>query len=255
VVALVLPVITSDGTAAALKLQPVTEETIDEPTSLRRWNGDGAVRLLNHDPSSGTMLLERLHADRPLSTVQDDMEAVRILTELLARLVATPAPDGLRRLADIATTMVEQSPQAVAALPEADDRRLVETCAAAVRDLLDEPGNQLLHWDLHYDNVLAGDREPWLVIDPKPLAGDPAFELLPALVNRWDDVVASGDIRRAILRRFDMMVEILALDRQRAIGWTLGRVLQNCLWMVEDGEDALQPEQVAIVNALVTSTA
>lgn len=94
-----------------------------------------------------------------------------------------------------------------------------------------------------------------LTIDPKPLAGDPAFELLPALVNRWDDVVASGDIRRAVLRRFDMMVEILALDRQRAIGWTLGRVLQNCLWTIEDGEVALQPEQVAIANALLTPNA
>jgi streptomycin 6-kinase len=250
-VSLVLPVTRSDGTLAVLKLQPVSEENIDEPVSLRLWNGSGAVRLIDHDADSGTMLLERLHADRPLSTVQDDMDALRILTELLARLVALPAPAGMRHLRDIAGAMIEQMPQAVTALSDPEDRRLLEVCTTAVRELLDEPGNQLLHWDLHYDNVLAGDREPWLAIDPNPLAGDPAFELLPALYNRWDDIVAAGDIRRAVLRRFDMMTEILDLDRQRAIGWTLGRVLQNSLWDIEDGETTLQPEQVAIANALL----
>ena len=34
------------------------------------------------------------------------------------------------------------------------------------------PGT-LVHGDLHYANVLAADREPWLVIDPQPLSGDP----------------------------------------------------------------------------------
>jgi streptomycin 6-kinase len=252
VVALVLPVIRSDDTPAVLKLQPVNEETLDEPACLRLRNGNGTALLLDHDRDTGTMLLERLNADRPLSTIQDDMEALRILSELLARLVAMPAPDGMRRLGDIARVLLERTPKAVAALPDAEDRRLLETCAATVHDLLGEPGNQLLHWDLHYDNVLAGDREPWLAIDPKPLAGDPAFELLPALFNRWDDVVACGDVRRAVLRRFDLMTEILSIDRSRAVGWTLGRVLQNCIWMVESGELTLQPEHVTIARALLT---
>jgi streptomycin 6-kinase len=245
----------SDGIPAVLKLQPVSDETIDEPTSLRLWNGNGAVRLLDHDPDSGTMLLERLHADRPLSTVPDDMEALRILTEIMARLIAVPAPEGMRHLADIAHAMIERTPHAVTKLPDSADRNLLETCAAAVRELLDEPGNQLLHWDLHYDNVLAADREHWLAIDPNPLAGDPGFELMPALFNRWDEIVASGDIRRAVLRRFDMMTEILDLDRHRAIGWTLGRVLQNGLWDIEDGEPTLGPEHTAIARALLTVSA
>jgi streptomycin 6-kinase len=80
--------------------------------------------------------------------------------------------------------------------------------------------------------VLArlGDRDMWVAIDPKPLAGDPGFELLPALWNRWAEVSASGDIRRALLRRFDLMVEVQGLDGERAAVWTLARVLQNALW-------------------------
>jgi len=252
VVSLVLPVDTADGTQAVLKLQPVDHETAGEPIALRTWAGDGVVRLLNDDPDTGTMLLERLHMDRPLSTIPDDLTAVRILAEMLARLVTKPAPPGLRHLDDIARAMVERTPRAASFLSVADDRDLLNTCAAAVRELLDEPGNQLLHWDLHYDNILAADREPWLAIDPKPLAGDPGFELMPALRNRWEEVVESGNIPRAVRRRFDLMTEILDLDRNRAVGWTLGRVLQNCLWDIDSGEVVLQPEQKAIAYALLS---
>src|SRR5262245_22846371 len=230
-VSLVLPVVRDDGTPAALKLQPLDDETKGEPVGLQEWNGQGTVLLLDHDPVSGAMLLERLDSGRPLSTVEDDLAAVQLLAEIMARLVAFTAPTGLRRLANIAAGMLDQVPQALPALAEAD-RRLLRYCAGAVNELIGEPGDRLLHWDLHYDNVLAGTREPWLAIDPKPLAGDPCFELLPALHNRWEDVVATGDVAGAVRRRFDLMVDVVGLDRDRAVGWTLGRVLQNALWDV-----------------------
>ncbi|MBP2703600.1 hydroxyurea phosphotransferase [Microbispora sp. RL4-1S] len=250
-VSLVLPVTRADGVPAALKLQPVSDENVTEPIGLRAWDGDGVVRLLRHDPESGTMLLERLDATRPLSAVADDTAALRILAGLLERLVAVPAPKGLRRLADIAAAMLGRVPRAVPALADPAERRLVRTCASAVAELIGEPGDRLLHWDLHYDNVLAGRREPWLAIDPKPLAGDPGFELLPALDNRWEEVTATGDVPRAVLRRFDLLTEALGLDRRRATGWTLGRVLQNALWDIKDGETALEPAQVAIATTLL----
>ncbi|MFV2011165.1 MULTISPECIES: aminoglycoside phosphotransferase family protein [unclassified Micromonospora] len=263
-IALVLPVVQADGSPAMLKLQPIDEETVGEPAALRAWGGDGAVRLLRHDASSGTMLLERLDADRTLAVVPDDLAALRILSQLLARLTSVVAPPDIRRLADVAAGMLDRVPQALVRLPAAD-HPLVRRCAAAVEELLPEAGDRLLHWDLHYDNVLAsrtesagsapaasGAREPWLAIDPKPLAGDPAFELLPALHNRWNDVVVTGDVPRAVRRRFDLMTEMLGVDRQRAVGWTLGRVLQNLLWESGAGGPAWHstPDR-AIAHALL----
>lgn len=247
---LVVPVRTVDGMPAAVKLQPVNDENIGESVGLQTWKGDGAVLLLDHDPDTCTLLLERLDATRPLSKVRDATTAVDILAGLLARLVAVPAPEGLRRLADITAAMVDAVPAAVGKLSAPGDRRLMRACASTVSELVGDVGNQLLHWDLHYDNILAGEREPWLAIDPKPLAGDPAFELLPALGNRWDDVVASGNVRCAVLRRFDQLTEAVGVDRQRAVGWTLGRVLQNALWDIEDGETRLDPVQVTIAAVL-----
>lgn len=248
--ALALPVRGADGAPAMLKLRFVNEESVDEPVALRLWDGRGSVRLLDEYPAAGALLLERLDADRTLSSLPDDEEALRILAGLLARLTAAPAPDGVRRLADIARDMLAQVPGALAALRDDGERRVLDVCAGAVADLVDEPGDRLLHWDLHYDNVLAGVREPWLAIDPNPLAGDPGFDLMPALDNRWDDIVATGDVPRAVRRRFDLLVDVLALDRRRAAGWTLGRVLQNTLWDIEDGEPGMNPVQLAVAEAL-----
>ncbi|OKH94962.1 aminoglycoside phosphotransferase family protein [Streptomyces uncialis] len=247
---LVLPVLRGDGSRAVLKLQMAREESAAALVGLRAWNGDGMVRLLDHDPASSAMLLERLDGVRSLTSVEDDDTATGILAALLARLVSVPAPEGLRSLAGIAAGMLEQVPRAVTALADPAERRLLRGWASAVAELAGEPGDRLLHWDLHHDNVLAAEREPWLAIDPEPLAGDPGFDLWPALDSRWDDLVAKGDPSPVVRRRFDQLTETVGLDRQRAAGWTLGRLLQNSLWDIEDGATALDPSSVAIAGAL-----
>ncbi|MGW1137542.1 aminoglycoside phosphotransferase family protein [Streptomyces zhihengii] len=246
-VSLVLPVIRADGTRAMLKLQGRDEETEGEWLALRTWAGDGAALLLEHDADTGTLLLERVVPGRHLSSVADARAATRTLAGLLARLSAVPAPEGLRRLSDVMDRMLAQVADRVPPLAEEAERRLLLDCAAAVREVAGEPGDRLLHWDLHFDNVLAGEREPWLVIDPKPLAGDPGFELMPALWNRF----APGEV----LWRFDLLTEALGLDRGRARAWTLGRVLQNGLWACEDAEEGapvrLDAAQVRIARMLL----
>ena len=89
--------------------------------------------------------------------------------------------------------------------------------------------------------ALASDREPWLAIDPKPLAGDPGFDLWPALDNRFEPA--------EVLWRFDAMTEVLRLDRNRAAAWTLGRLLQNAVWDVEEGRD-LGPDDLEIARRI-----
>ncbi|GAA4013396.1 aminoglycoside phosphotransferase family protein [Allokutzneria multivorans] len=250
---LVVPVRRVDGTPAALKIGRVTEENEGEAAVLRAWGGDGAVRLLAEDRARRALLLERLDHARPLSTMEDEWAALDVLVELLGRISAVPPPAGLRRLGDVAAAMLEDVPS----LPDPDERALLDTCTGVLREIVGEPGEQLLHWDLHQGNVLAAlpdsGREPWLVIDPEPLVGDLGFDLMPALADRWDEVVASGDVAGVVRRRFDVMTDGLGLDRQRAYGWTLARVLQNCLWDVEDGEPELNAAQVAIGQTLIAA--
>ncbi|MCB5178873.1 aminoglycoside phosphotransferase family protein [Streptomyces antimicrobicus] len=244
VTALVLPVRRRDGSGAALKVSMPDDESAGEPVALRRWAGEGCVRLLEHDPATGTLLLERLDHGRHLSVVAEDepRAAVQVVAGLLARLTAVPAPAGLRRLEDEVRGLLARVPAVVGRLADPVERGLVRAWGAQVAEVAGESGDRLLHWDLHFDNVLAAGREPWLAIDPKPLAGDPGFDLLPALRDRFD----AGDVRW----RFDLMTEALGLDRRRARVWTLARVLQNAVWDVEEGERRLDGEQVALVERL-----
>ncbi|NEE16173.1 hydroxyurea phosphotransferase, partial [Streptomyces sp. SID7499] len=86
--------------------------------------GAGAVELLGHDPETGAMLLERLDERRPLSGEADVREAVTVLGAVLARLVAVPAPEGLRTLGDAVERMLAAVPERVGLLADAADRRL-----------------------------------------------------------------------------------------------------------------------------------
>lgn len=247
-VGLVLPVLRQDGGKAVLKLQHIDHEHLGEGTALRAWAGDGTVQVLEEAEvgDSALLLLERLDADRPLTTIKED-EAVGVIKALLTRLNAHEAPAGIRKLDDVIAQMLAYVPAAVTKLADSREQLLLIRWADAVNDL-GPAGDRLLHWDLHYDNVLAAEREPWLGIDPKPLAGDPGFELLPALHNRWDEVVTSGDVRAAVRRRFDQLTE--GMDRDHAVAWTLARVLQNSLWTIEDGDARLEPVQVAVADAI-----
>ena len=220
--ALVVPVVRSaDGTAAVLKLQILDEESAGEPAALRAWNGDGAVRLLDLDEPTGTMLLERLDETRMLSHLPDPHQAVVTIAELLAHLTSFPAPPGMRRLGDIAQGMLDRTPWALGRIPDPEARRVVADCAAAVREVVDDPGDRLLPWDLHDANDLAPPLAPWLAI-PDDV--------------RW---------------RFDAMTEILALDHPRAHAWTLARLLQNALWDIEDARP-LDDDQLEIARRLST---
>src|ERR1700722_6460657 len=132
------------ATPALRKPHPGTDHPVGGPDALRAWNGNGAVRLLDHDPESGSMLLERLDADRSLATVRDDLAALQILSELLARLSSVPAPDGMRRLSDFGADLLDRAPRALTLVSDPSQHRLIQACASALEEVLSEAGDRLV---------------------------------------------------------------------------------------------------------------
>jgi streptomycin 6-kinase len=217
--------------AAVLKLAFPDDESEHEALGLQRWAGGGTVQLLSADPHRRALLLERLHpAD--LSSV-DVLEACDVVAGSYARL-HVPAPAQLRPL----TTYISRWTDDLAGLPRDAPvpHRLVQQAVSLGRELVRDEASDgvLIHGDLHYGNVLAGDREPWLVIDPKPMSGDPHYEVAPMLWNRWDEVVDSGDVRTSVRRRFHTIVDGAFLDEDRARDWVVVRMLHNALWELQD---------------------
>jgi streptomycin 6-kinase len=231
---IVVPVRTSDGEQAVLKVAfDVDEESEHEHLVLRHWGGRGAVRLLRADPHRRAMLLERLHHED--LTGLPDVEACEVVAALYPRL-HLPALPQLRTV----TSYVERWSADLADMPRSAPipRRMVEQALSLARDLVADPASTgvVVHGDLHYLNVLAADREPWLVIDPKPMSGDPHFEPAPMLWNRMDELGEA--VRAGVRRRFHTLVDAAGLDEARARDWVIVRMVLNAHWAVQDAQRA-----------------
>ena len=137
-----------------------------------------------------------------------------------------------RRSVNATVTLTHTGTADLAALPRNAPvpRRLVEQAITLGAELSADPASSatLIHSDLHYENVLAAEREPWLVIDPKPLDGDPHYEIAPMLWNRWDEL--AGYVRDGLRRRFYTLVDGAELDVDRARAWVIVRTMHNAMW-------------------------
>jgi streptomycin 6-kinase len=248
-VGIVVPVRRADGSRAALKVSYPDEDSASEALTLAAWHGDGSVRLLDRDASGFVMLLEWLHPDRSLFAAPLD-EGVAVLGGLLARLRQTTAPAEVPRLADAAKRWLATIPPRWSRHCGTADVRLRDAALSALRELGPVAGDSLLHGDLHYGNVLAGSREPWLVIDPKGMAGDPEYEVVPVLWNRVDELLTADDPRAAIRRRTDQLCEAAGLDRALAYRWALVRAVEDLLWRM-DNDPAPHAPHLLIAEAMV----
>jgi streptomycin 6-kinase len=133
----------------------------------------------------------------------------------------------------------------------------VEQTLGLARELDDEISvGRLVHGDLHYENVLrGGGRATWLAIDPQPLSGDPHYEPAPMLWNRWDELTSEApSLRDAIRRRFHTIVDAALLDEERAIAWTVVRMVVDAFWSIEDADRErrpLRPEELERITRCV----
>ena len=208
----------ADGTPAVLKIGHPHRESEQEADALERWDGDGAVRLLRRDDARNALLLERCEPGTFLSRGAGD--PLGVLIELLPRLWKDAT--GFHTLAD-----------------EVEHWALDGELGAVARELAASQGELVLvHQDLHGENVLAAEREPWLVIDPKPLAAEREFAVAP--------IVRSGELghsREEALGRLDRLCGELGLDRERARLWT---IVQTTAW----NDDAAYPAHGEVVEWL-----
>lgn len=229
--AVVVPVRTAEGEAAVLKVGWPHWEAEHEALALQTWGGRGAVRLLRADPKRFALLLERLHTE-DLSELWD-VQACEIVGGFYRRL-HVPAPPQLRTLSAQATRWASELGERERRLPVPP--RMVEQARAIARDFAADEATdgRLIHTDLHFDNVLRADREEWLVIDPKPLSGDPHYELAPMLWNRFEEY--AGRIRDGVRDRFFALVDAAELDEDRARAWAVLRLVVNVKGELEDSQ-------------------
>jgi streptomycin 6-kinase len=213
-----------DGTRAVLKLIYPHREAEQEAEALRVWDGDGAVRLLAHDAERWAMLIERCEPGTQLAELPPD-EGLDVLIGLLPRLwVAAGVP--FYTLADEVDWWLSYLPDEWEETGQPFELSLLEAAMDALAAQAASQGEPvLLHQDLHGDNVLAAQRAPWLVIDPKPLVGEREFAVAP-IVRDYQ----LGHTKEKVLARLDRLAAELSLDKERARWWTIG---QSLAWSMD----------------------
>ena len=212
----VAPCVRQDGTPAVLKLGLPHMEAENEIDGLLFWNGDPTVFVLEADPELNAMLLERCEPGTTLRE-QPENEQDQVIANLLKRLWRPlPEPHPFRPLSEMIAVWIKESMEQADRLP---DTGLAKEGLHVFEVLLnDAPCDMLLATDLHAGNVLQAQREPWLVIDPKPFYGDPAYDATQHLLN-CKERLHSKPI--ATINRF---ADLLNVDPERIRLWTFARL-------------------------------
>lgn len=219
----VAPASRADGTGSVLKIARRHAESMHEADGLRVWGGEGTVRIYASAelPEATALLLERCVPGTALST-RPEPEQDAVIARLLPRLWrARPTGHRFRPLHEMCDAWAEEFEQNAAGAGTVIDGGLAREASALLRELpRTAKRSALLCTDLHAGNVLAAEREPWLVIDPKPYVGDPAYDVVQHLLNcarLWTDPLG-------LATRIADMVE---LDRERVRLWLFARCVQE----------------------------
>lgn len=228
----VAPGITMDGRAIVIKLGVPNPELISEIRALRCYAGQGAVRLLDADEEKGMLLMERLIPGDSLTSVLTDERATLIAAQTMRKLWQ-PLPR------DSAFPTVERWADGLKRLRKRFDRgtgpfpaRLVDMAERLFADLLSSAAGTpvLLPGDLHHSNILLAQDE-WLAIDPKGVAGEPAYEVGPLLENPTPRLCTDISVQR---RRLDVLADELNLDRERMLAYGVAHAVLSAWWSYED---------------------
>ncbi|AVH22780.1 aminoglycoside phosphotransferase family protein [Nocardia cyriacigeorgica] len=255
----VAPVRRGDDSVAVLKVPFVDEENAGEPAGLHCYAGDGAIRLYDFDAGSGAMLVEWARPGDPLlrqptpplEGEPENAGKVLVAAELYRRLRREPGelPPGYPPPPSTAGLVAEwarwpEDPQIVAALPAPLLDQARRWCTElAVRDgpLL------IVNRDTHLGNIVAAEREPWLVIDPKPYLGEAAFDAGFLILKQMQSAPDRADARQMVARTADA----LGVDRERARGWAFLRAMEQVVWAIEDEDErAVLERHLAVAFAL-----
>lgn len=227
-VGVIVPVRRPAGTAAVLKVSFPHPGNVHEPDAFAAWRGRGAVLLYERDDARFALLLERVRTST-LAESADGDEVAEVAGRINRRL-AVAAPPVLPRLRDQARSWEEELRQDAAELTHSLPSRVVGAAIATARELGRVQPDTMVHGDLHARNILRADREPWLAVDPKGYAGDPAYDGGTLLKSRALELLVAEDLGKAAHRILDVFAEAAEVDRERVRRWAQFHAVRVSSW-------------------------
>ncbi len=222
------------GDDAVLKVVPIEDDEADhEADALAFWDGDGAVRLLRHDRARRAMLIERARPGTEAVVIAEE-EATRVAIDVARKLWRPAERDRpFRWIGDHVPRWLDH----------AGDHELVRV-AKNVYASMRVDDRTLIHGDFHHHNLLRHD-DRWLAIDPKPMVGEPEFDVPSFLWNPVGSVVTKERTERRIAS-----FAAAGLDADRIRRWTIIRGTHQGLPLWPGETEATSP-QIRTVRQLL----
>lgn len=224
----------ANGTPVILKLGVPNWDYANEVRAVRAYNGDAFVKLIAEDAENGAMLLEQLVPGHNLSSIEDEEEVTK---EYIAvwKKIRRPIPEGGKfpSIMDWATGLDRYK----AMFPDGGEPipfEAADTAMAFFKELAELGEEQLLHGDLHHENILYSEGRGWVAIDPKGVTGHPYFDIISFLVNYVNE---KPDPKGLLRQRIDLICAEVSMDRILLLKAAVALATLYACWGVEDKSD------------------
>ena len=223
-----------------LKLGLDIDELKREAAALMAFEGFGVVQVLIEN--NGLFLQMRASPGVSLKSYfsKNDDEAISITASVIKRLHKAPIPraHGFPYIKDWLAALDNGLKIPVQTLQKARE----------LRDQLLKPAGPdvLLHGDLHHDNILQNG-DDWVVIDPKGVIGEPAYEVAAFIRNPIPELLNHDDSQKIIRNRITGFAELLELPPERILDWCFVQAVLVWVWALEDGCETSYFEQLTRV--------
>jgi len=207
----------------------------DETAALRAWNGNGAVRIVEAD-ERGAQLRTSPSPGTALSLERNEMTALRKVAATLRELWIEP-PQGIQTLAAEVRAWGSTMPERFESVHQPFDEQLMRDAEVMFRSFgPSQMDAVLLHGDVRLETFLL-DGERAVAIDPKPLAGEAAFDVAALMRDGPTELVrdpAAG--RQRLQARLDQLTDLLDVRPSRVRGWAFAVSIDTGLYAYESGD-------------------
>ncbi len=230
----VAPCVCADGTNAVLKISYNEKDSVilSEAKFLTLVDGKGAVKLLRFDKNYCALLLERLIPGENLIELAktDDEQATANAIRVMKK-IRRPPPKNVRF-----PTLENWVSSFLRAGKTNFDFAGVKKAQKIFHRLIGSSEQNLLHGDLHHQNILSARRNSFLAIDPKGIVGDIGFEISVFLNNPRGWLLTNPDCRKITTqRRVEQFAEAFDIEPRDLREWAYAEAVLSAWWTVEDG--------------------
>jgi len=230
----VIHVIDQNNDPYILKLGLPGFDFENEIRTLQLYNGEGCAKLVKADAEQGAMLLEKLQPGTMLCAETDEEVVIQTFCRVWKQIRRPlPVKGDFPTVLNWATAFAKYNSNY-----EANDGPIpndwVEMASGFLHEIQQSSINsELLHGDLHHENILLSTDRGWLAIDPKGVAGSPYFDVVSFMINH---LFTKPNPEALLKLRVDRLCEELQLDCEKLLKAAVSMSTLYACWAVEDND-------------------